>query len=113
MVEETSGKLTGTDRAAVFLLSLGEDKAAEVMRHIVPKEVQKVGAAMAQMTNISRGQVETVFGDFTETVGTQTSLGVGSDEYIRKVMVDALGEDKASNMIDRILLGRNTKGLDN
>lgn len=112
MVEETSGKLTGTDRAAVFLLSLGEDKAAEVMRHMGPKEVQKVGAAMAQMTNISRGQVETVFGDFTETVGTQTSLGVGSDEYIRKVMVDALGEDKASNMIDRILLGRNTKGLE-
>jgi flagellar motor switch protein FliG len=77
-----------------------------------PKEVQKVGAAMAAMANVSREQVQTILGDFIETVENQTALGVGSEEYIRRVMVDALGEEKAGTLIDRILLGRNTKGLE-
>ncbi len=108
----SSGKFSGTDRAAIFLLSLGEADAAQILRHMGPKEVQKVGAAMAAMANVSRDQVQGILGDFIDTVDNQTALGVGSEEYIRKVMVDALGEDKASGLIDRILLGRNTKGLE-
>ncbi|WJW74574.1 flagellar motor switch protein FliG [Thiohalobacter sp. IOR34] len=111
-MDEHSGKISGTDRAAIFLLSLGEDKAAEVLKHMGPKEVQKVGAAMASLSNVTSDQVGQVMEEFVEAVGRQTALGVGSEEYIRKVMVDALGEDKASNIIDRIMLGRNTKGLE-
>ncbi len=109
---EAPGKLSGTERAAIFLLSLGEDAASEILKHMGPKEVQKVGAAMAAMTNVTSEQVVEVMTDFSEAVAHQTALGVGSEEYIRKVMIDALGEEKASSMIDRILLGRNTKGLE-
>ena len=112
MAEATSGKFSGVDRAAIFLLSLGETDAAQILKHMGPKEVQKVGAAMAAMANVSREQVQVILGDFIETVDNQTALGVGSEEYIRKVMVDALGEEKAGSLIDRILLGRNTKGLE-
>jgi len=105
-------KLSRVDKAAVLLLSLGEPDAAQVLRHMGPKEVQRVGVAMAQMRNVHREQVEQVMSEFVEIVGDQTSLGVGSDSYIRKMLTSALGEDKANGLIDRILLGGNTSGLD-
>jgi len=111
-MDEGKLKLNGTDRAAVLLLSLGEDNASEVLKHMGPKEVQKVGSAMAAMTNVPRDQVSLVLENFTETVQEQTALGVDSDEYIRSVMVGALGEDKAKGLMDRIQLGSSTKGLE-
>lgn len=105
-------KLSGTDRAAVLLLTLGEASAAEVLKHMGPKEVQKVGSAMATMTNVGREQVSAVLSNFSETVEEQTALGVGAEDYIRTVMVEALGEDKAKGLMDRILLGSSTKGLE-
>jgi flagellar motor switch protein FliG len=105
-------KLTKVDKAAILLLSLGETDAAQVLRHMGPKEVQRVGVAMAQMRNVHREQVEQVMSEFVTSVGDQTSLGVGSDGYIRKMLTQALGEDKANGLIDRILLGGNTSGLD-
>jgi flagellar motor switch protein FliG len=105
-------KLTKVDKAAILLLSLGETDAAQVLRHMGPKEVQRVGVAMAQMRNVHREQVEQVMSEFVASVGDQTSLGVGSDTYIRKMLTSALGEDKANGLIDRILLGGNTSGLD-
>lgn len=105
-------KLSKVEKAAVLLLSLGETDAAQVLRHMGPKEVQRVGVAMAQMRNVHREQVEEVMTEFVEIVGDQTSLGVGSDGYIRKMLTQALGEDKANGLIDRILLGGNTSGLD-
>ena len=107
-----NAKLTRVDKAAILLLSLGESDAAQVLRHMGPKEVQRVGVAMAQMRNVHREQVEQVMSEFVEIVGDQTSLGVGSDSYIRKMLTSALGEDKANGLIDRILLGGNTSGLD-
>ena len=107
-----NAKLTKVDKAAILLLSLGETDAAQVLRHMGPKEVQRVGVAMAQMRNVHREQVEQVMSEFVEVVGDQTSLGVGADGYIRKMLTQALGEDKAINLIDRILLGGNTSGLD-
>jgi len=104
--------MNGTERAAVLLLTLGEESAAQVLKHMGPKEVQKVGAAMSAMTNVPRDQVTGVLENFTETVQQQTALGVGAEDYIRTVMVDALGEDKAKGLMDRILLGSSTKGLE-
>jgi flagellar motor switch protein FliG len=108
----TAPKLSKVDKAAILLLSLGENDAAQVLRHMGPKEVQRVGVAMAQMRNVHREQVEEVMTEFVAAVGDQTSLGVGSDGYIRKMLTSALGEDKANGLIDRILLGGNTSGLD-
>lgn len=99
-------------QAAILLMSLGEADAAEVMKHLGPKEVQKIGLAMSRITDVHTDQVETVMADFLNTVGNQTGLGLGSDDYIRTVLNSALGEDKAGGLIDRILQGANTKGLD-
>jgi flagellar motor switch protein FliG len=107
-----NNKLSGADRAAIFLMSLGEDEAAEVLKHLGPKEVQKLGAAMTALQNVSREQVNAVLQDFVGTVSEQTALGVGNTDYIRKVLVKALGEDKANSIIDRILMGGNTRGLE-
>jgi flagellar motor switch protein FliG len=101
-----ASKMTKVEKAAILLLSLGETDAAQVLRHLGPKEVQKVGMAMAAMRNVQREQVEQVMGEFVEIVGDQTSLGVGADGYIRKMLT------QAGNLIDRILLGGNTSGLD-
>ncbi|PZN32751.1 MAG: flagellar motor switch protein FliG, partial [Proteobacteria bacterium] len=105
-------KRSGTERAAILLLSLGEHEAAEVLKHMGAKDVQRIGAAMTQLQNISRSEVQAVLNEFTETVESQTSLGVGVDEYLRKVLIGALGEDKAAGVIDRILFGRSSKGLE-
>ncbi|MDH4134811.1 MAG: flagellar motor switch protein FliG [Gammaproteobacteria bacterium] len=112
MPEIGAGKIPGVERAAILLLTLGESAAAQVLKHMAPKEVQKIGAAMAQLTGVSRDQVENVLGNFGKEVENQTSLGVGSDDYVRNVLVQALGQDKAGTVIDRILLGGNSKGLE-
>jgi flagellar motor switch protein FliG len=103
---------TGVERAAIFLMTLGEQNAAEILKHMGAKDVQRVGTAMAQLTNISREEVVGVMTNFTKTVENQTSVGIGSDDYVRKVLINALGEDKAGGVIDRILLGRTSKGLE-
>src|SRR5690606_25804293 len=105
-------ELNGVQRAAVLLLSLGEGDGAEVLKHMSAKEVQKLGLAMATMSGISREQVTTVMEQFEGALERQTSLGVGADDYIRNMLIQALGADKAGSLIDRILLGRNTTGLD-
>ncbi|MDH5326587.1 MAG: flagellar motor switch protein FliG [Gammaproteobacteria bacterium] len=102
----------GASKAAILMMSLGEQAAAEVLKHMEPKEVQALGAAMATVSNVTRSQVEKVVHEFCETVQSQTALGLGSDEYIRNVLMNALGADKANGMIDRILHGANTKGLE-
>lgn len=112
MTDERVENLNSLQRAAILLMSLGEADAAQVLKHMGPKEVQKIGLAMSQLQNISRAQVEEVLGDFLEIVGEQTGLGVGADSYIRRMLTEALGEDKANGLIDRILLGGNTTGLD-
>lgn len=104
--------VSGSQRAAILLLSLGEDQAAAVLKHMSPKEVQRVGAAMAQLNSVPKAVVGKVMQDFAETLDEQTSLSVGSDDYIRNMLVTALGADKAGNLIDRILLGRNSRGLE-
>jgi flagellar motor switch protein FliG len=109
---ENASKIPGVDRAAILLLSLGEGPAAEVLKHMAPKEVQKIGAAMAALTNVSRDQVGAVLETFTKSLDNQTAIGVGSDDYIRKMLVQALGSDKAGGVIDRILLGGSSKGLE-
>jgi len=110
--EPAKGGRSGTERAAMLLLTMGEQEAAEVLKHMGAKDVQKVGSAMAQMANVSRDEVSGVLSKFTTVLESQTSLGVGTDDYIRKVLINALGEDKASGVIDRILLGRSSKGLE-
>ncbi len=105
-------KMRYVDQAAILLMSLGEADAAEILKHMGPKEVQRIGAAMTQLQNVQQSEVQAVLANFLDEVRTLTGLGVGADNYIRKMLVTALGEDKANSLIDRILIGGNTTGLD-
>jgi len=105
-------KVTGSDRAAILMLALGEDTAAQILKHMDPKEVQKIGVAMTELKNVTKDQVDAVILEFGATVEKHTNIGLGTDEYIRKMLTAALGEDKARTIIDRIILGGNSKGLE-
>jgi len=105
-------KLSGVDKAAIFLMTLGEATAAQVIKYLGPREVQKIGTAMATLQNVSREMVKVSVDEFVVDMQRQTPLGIGNDDYIRKVLTDALGEEKAKSMIDRILIGGSTKGLE-
>ena len=109
---DKKGPFNGTEKAAILMLSLGEAEAAEVLKHMSAKEVQRVGQAMASVGGVSREHIESVIGEFANALDKQTSVGVGADDYVRKVLVQALGEDKAGSVIDRILLGRNSSGME-
>jgi len=111
-MSDKDDKRTGVQRAAILLLTLGEQEAAEVLKHMGAKEVQRIGQAMAHLSNVSRDEVQNVLQDFSSKVESQTSVGVGADEFLRKVLVNALGEDKASSVIERINIGRSSKGLE-
>lgn len=111
-VDKPKTKLRSVDQAAILLMTLGEGDAAEILKHMGPKEVQRIGAAMTQLTNVQQQDVQAVMSNFLDEVRTLTGLGMGVDNYIRKMLVTALGEDKANGLIDRILLGGNTTGLD-
>ena len=93
-------------------MTIGEDKAAEVLRHMGPKEVQRIGVAMTTVRDLSKDTVNNVIGEFMSTVNQQTNLGVGVDDYVRNVLHNALGEEKAASVIDRILIGGNSQGLE-
>lgn len=112
--EEATGgdrNLKGAEKAGVFLLTLGEDVAAAILQHMDPRHVQQVGSTMATMNDVSRPMVEGVIDNFFDLLETQTALGVGNDGYVRGMLEKALGE-KAGTVIDRILLGNGSKGLD-
>ena len=103
---------TGIEKTAILLRSIGDKEAAEILKLMGPKEVQKIGEAMAGLGNISREALDSVLTEFNYEVGGQTELGVGNEDYLRDVLIGALGEDKAGNIIDRILMGHNAKGLE-
>jgi len=104
--------LTGVERAAILLLTLGEDDAAFIMRNLRPKEVQKVGIAMASMPHVAHETVMKVLAAFIEMTQGQTALGINSENYIRNVITKAVGEEKAKGILDLITVGVSTKGLD-
>lgn len=105
-------ELTDIDKAAILLISLGEADAADVLKHLGPKEVQRIGEAMAHLDNVPQSQVEGVVSDFMHMVSDQTGIGINNDRYIRAMLNQALGEEKAKTLLDRILMSTNTSGLD-
>ena len=109
---EENPSLTYSQRAALLLLAVGEHRAAAVLKHIGPKEVQTLGSTMAMLGDISPTMVDGVLEEFITTIKNQTGLGINSGAYIRNMLTGALGADKAANIIDRILLGANSKGIE-
>jgi flagellar motor switch protein FliG len=102
----------GVEDAAILLMSLGEEEAAEVFKHLAPKEVQKLGETIAKLKAVSRERVETVITKFDKLAGNESNLVNDTDEYVKSVLRKALGEDKAALLIDRILQGGDTSGIE-
>ena len=102
----------GVQKAAILLMSLGEDDAAEVFKFLGPKEVQKIGSAMAALKSATREQISDVLEDFCTKAEEVTTLGMSSTDYIKQVLKKALGDDRAAHLIDRILQGGDTSGIE-
>ena len=102
----------GVTRSAILLMSIGEEVAVEVFKHLGPKEVQKLGQAMAKLTNVNRDRVAEVLREFRQDAEQQTGIGADSEQYIRSVLTRALGGDRDSALVDRILEGRDNSGLE-
>jgi flagellar motor switch protein FliG len=105
-------KLEGVDKAAILLLSLTEDDAAQILKHLEPKQVQKLGTAMAQIDDMTQGKITAVHKHFIEEIQNYSTIGFQSTDFVKRALTSALGEDKAANLIDQILMGTGAKGLD-
>ena len=104
--------MTGTQRAAVLTLLLGEQQAAEIIKYMDPKEVQSLGGAMVSVADVSQEAVNAILDDFVATFKKQSNLGLGTTDYVEKVMKRALGDDKAASVLGRIMPGQSSKGLE-
>jgi flagellar motor switch protein FliG len=102
----------GLQDAAIFLMSIGEEEAAEVFKHLSPKEVQKLGETIARTRAVSHERVDQVIQRFTNTASSQSLLVSDTDNYVRSVLKRALGDDKAALLIDRILQGGDVSGIE-
>ena len=111
-LQKELSEMSGTKRAAVLMLLLGEQQAAEIIRFLNPKEVQALGGAMVSVADLSQEAVNSVLDEFVLTIKKQTSLGLGTTDYVEKVLKRALGDDKAASVLGRIMPGQSSKGLD-
>ena len=102
----------GATKSALLLMSIGEQEASEVFKFLGPREVQKIGTAMAALKNVKREEIEAVLQDFVKEAEQHTAFSLDSNDYIRNVLNKALGEDKAGAIIDRILQGGDTSGIE-
>ena len=102
----------GLNDAAILLVSLGEEEAAEVFKHLTPKEVQKLGETIARMRGVTREKVDFVIDRFTSDAASQRLLVDDASDYVRSVLKRALGDDKAALLIDRILQGGDISGIE-
>jgi len=105
-VEKSKGgvydALSGTQKSAILMMLLGEDEASEILKNLMPKEVQHLGAAMYSVQGLDQDTVNFVLDEFLEIIKEQTSLGLGAGNYIRNVLTKALGDDKAQSVLSRI-----------
>ena len=102
----------GLENAAILLMSLGEEEAAEVFKHLAPKEVQRLGETIARMKGVTRERVDAVMANFEKMSTGESMLVADSNEYVKAVLKRGLGEDRANLMIDRILQGSDVAGID-
>ena len=103
-----SNTLTGTDKSVILLMTIGEDRAAEVFKHLSQREVQILSAAMANVRQISNKQLTEVLSEFEQEAEQFAALNVNANDYLRSVLVKALGEERAASLLEDILETRDT-----
>ena len=100
------------EKTAILLITLGADHASEVLKHLGPKEVQKLGHAMAALHSVPRTKVAEVIAEFQQKAAESAAVNIDTDAYVRSVMTKALGDDKAANLLSRILQSSDTNGIE-
>ena len=111
-MSDAAKDMTGTEKAALLLMTLGETEAAEVLKYMEANEVHQLGTAMATLKSVSRQDADKVLDVFILDVEDQTALGVDTENYVRKLLGNAFGASKANAFIERIVTGDEAKGLD-
>ena len=107
-----SDDLAGTQRAAILLMSLGEQDAANVLKQLDAREVQKLGIAMAELKEVSREQMTAVLDTFIGVADSKANLAGGSQDYVRRVLTQAVGKQKADMLLDRVTTGQTGQGIE-
>ena len=110
--ESVFDNLTGTQKSAILMMLIGEDEASEILRNLSPREVQHLGTAMYSVQGLDQETVNLVLDEFLAIIKAQTSLGMGAGNYIRNVMVKALGEDKSQSVLSRIAPSASTRPIE-
>src|ERR1700730_2970498 len=105
-------EIPGTQRAAILLLSLGEQDAANVLKQLDAKEVQKLGIAMAELKEVSREQMTAVLGNFIGIADSKSNIAGGSTDYVRRVLTQAVGKQKTDMLLDRVASGQTGQGIE-
>ena len=105
-------KLEGVEKAAILLLSLKEEDAAQILKHLEPKQVQKVGLAMAGLGDLNQAKIGAVHQLFIDQIQNFSTIGFQSEHFIKNALTAALGEDKATNILEQIVMSSGAKGLD-
>lgn len=105
-------ELSGVEKSALLMLSLTPEDAAQIFRNLEPKQVQKLGMQMAALEDSSQNKVSSVHRAFIEDIQKYSNIGLDSEDFVRASLIEALGEDKAGNLVDQIILGSGSKGLD-
>ena len=106
------GELAGTQRAAILLMSLSEQDAANVLKQLDAREVQKLGVAMAEIKQITREQMTAVLDNFIGTLDGTANVASGSPDYVRRVLTQAVGKQKTDMLLDRVSTGQTGAGLE-
>ena len=102
----------GYQKSAILLLTIGDSEAAEVLKYLEPREVQKISETMVALRNLTREQIGDVYDEFHKIAAEKTTIGMDSNDYIRRMLIQALGDDKAVGLLDRIMQGDDTSGIE-
>lgn len=104
--------LSGLDKASILMLSLSEEDAAQIFRNLQPKQVQRLGMRMAELQDFDQHAVNAVHKTFLTSITKHSNIGLGSTDFVKNALIAALGEDKATNLVDQITMGSGSRGLD-
>jgi len=105
--------MTGTEKSAILLMTLGEDRAVEVFKHLSAREVQLLSTSMASMRQTSQQELLEVLQEFEDESEQYAALSINAPDFLRSVLIKALGEERASSLLEDILETREaTTGMD-
>ncbi|MBI4031912.1 MAG: flagellar motor switch protein FliG, partial [Proteobacteria bacterium] len=100
-VREDYRTLTGHEKAAIFLLALGDDYTAKVFEHMDDDEIMEISQTMASLGKVNAGVVERLFVDFSEQMSSTNSL-VGTLDSTERLLMRVMGKDKVDNIMEEI-----------